>query len=110
MQKPALLTGISRMYQPKDEEGEQLPPESTRVQVQAAHVLREMSASLTRLFDVTAAKDWANCAARAEVYYEDVPTPVCERGGGQQVRAGLRTGACDERKLTLKFSLKTRRQ
>lgn len=67
VQKPALLAGISRTYQPKDEEGEQLPPESTRVQVMAEDVLREMSASLTRLFDVTATKDWANCAARADV-------------------------------------------
>src|SRR3712207_3448312 len=29
-----------------------------------------MSASLTRLFDVTATKDWANCTARADVRVE----------------------------------------
>ncbi len=67
VQKPALLAGISRTYQPKDEEGEQLPPESARVQFKAEEALREMSASLTRLFDVTATKDWANCSARADV-------------------------------------------
>ncbi|WP_320783825.1 hypothetical protein [Streptomyces sp. CRN 30] len=67
VQKPALLAGIARTYQPKDEEGEQLPPESTRVQVQAEDVLRETAASLTRLFDVTATKDWANRTARADV-------------------------------------------
>ncbi|WP_030542334.1 hypothetical protein [Streptomyces albus] len=67
LQKPALLAGISRTYQPKDEEGEVLPPESTRVQIKAEDVLRDMSASLTRLFDVTATKDWANCTARADV-------------------------------------------
>ncbi|WP_432067396.1 hypothetical protein [Streptomyces sp. C10-9-1] len=67
LQKPALLAGISRTYQPKDEEGEQLPPESTRVQVQAEDVLRETARTLTRLFDVTATKDWANCTARADV-------------------------------------------
>ncbi|MFD6418904.1 hypothetical protein [Streptomyces sp. NPDC060194] len=70
LQKPALLAGISRTYQPKDEEGEQLPPESTRVQVQAEDVLRETAATLTRLFDVTATKDWANCTARADVVVE----------------------------------------
>ncbi|MFD3823627.1 hypothetical protein [Streptomyces sp. NPDC058625] len=70
VQKPALLAGISRTYQPKDEEGEQLPPESTRVQVQGEDVLREMAASLTRLFDVTATKDRANCTARADVTVE----------------------------------------
>ncbi|MFE9723045.1 hypothetical protein ACFYQ5_05485 [Streptomyces sp. NPDC005794] len=67
VQKPTLLAGISRTYQPKDEEGEQLPPESARVQVKAEEALREMSASLTRLFDVIATKDWANCSARADI-------------------------------------------
>ncbi|MFJ3793141.1 hypothetical protein [Kitasatospora sp. NPDC090091] len=67
LQKPALLAGISRTYQPKDEEGEQLPPESTRVQVKAEDVLRSTAATLTRLFDVTATKDWANTEARADV-------------------------------------------
>ncbi|MFI0452999.1 hypothetical protein [Actinomadura sp. 6N118] len=67
VQKAPLLSGISRTYQPKDEEGEQLPSESTRVQVKVDDVLRDVSTSLTRLFDVTATKDWANCVARADV-------------------------------------------
>jgi hypothetical protein len=67
VQKQALLSGISRTYQPKDEEGEQLPPESTRVQLKAEEILRQTTANLTRLFDVTATKDWANCTARADV-------------------------------------------
>src|SRR5689334_7752307 len=67
LQKPALLAGISRTYQPKDEEGEQLPPESTRVQVKADEVLRRTATIMTRLFDVTATKDWANCTAKADV-------------------------------------------
>lgn len=70
LQKPALLAGISRTYQPKDEEGEQLPPESTRVQAQAEDILRTTATTLTRLFDVTATKDWANCSARADVVLE----------------------------------------
>ena len=65
--KPALLSGIARTYQPKDDEGEQLPPESTKVQVKAEEVLQRTAASLTRLFDVTATKDWANCSATADV-------------------------------------------
>ena len=67
LQKPALLAGISRTYRPKDEEGEQLPPESTRVQIKAEEVLRQTAEILTRLFDVTATKDWTNCTARADV-------------------------------------------
>jgi hypothetical protein len=81
VQKQALLSGISRTYQPKDEEGEQLPPESTRVQVKAEDVLQEVSTTLTRLFDITATKDWANCSAVAdvvvdgEVLIREVPIP-----------------------------------
>jgi hypothetical protein len=73
VQKPALLSGISRVYQPKDEEGEQLPPESTKVQVKVEEILRDMAATITRLFDVTATKDWANCSARADVTVDGQP-------------------------------------
>ncbi|MFX0576686.1 hypothetical protein [Nocardia nepalensis] len=71
LQKPGLLAGIARTYQPKDEEGEQLPPESTRVQVKSEEVLRQTAATLTRLFDVTATKDWANCEAKADVRVDE---------------------------------------
>jgi hypothetical protein len=70
LQKPTLLSGISRTYRPKDEEGEQLPPESTKVQVKSEEVVRQTAAILTRLFDVTASKDWANCIAKASVVVE----------------------------------------
>lgn len=67
LQKGALLSGISRTYRPKDEEGEQFPPESTKVQVNAETVLQDTSALLTELFDITATKDWANNKASADV-------------------------------------------
>jgi len=67
LQKPTLLAGIARTYRPKDEEGEELPPESTRVQLKAEEVIRQVTASLTKLFDVTATKDWTNCNAKADV-------------------------------------------
>ncbi|WIG59647.1 MAG: hypothetical protein OJF49_002394 [Ktedonobacterales bacterium] len=67
LQKPALLSGIARTYRPKDEEGEQLPPESTKVQIKAEDVIRQTTESLTRLFDITATKDWTNCNAKADV-------------------------------------------
>ncbi len=70
LQKPTLLSGISRTYRPKDEEGETLPPESTKVQVKSEDVLRQTAGILTRLFDVTASKDWANCVAKASVVVE----------------------------------------
>lgn len=70
LQKTAPLSGIARTYQPKDEEGEQLPPESTRVQIKGEDILRQVATTLTRLFDVTATKDWTNCVARADVVVE----------------------------------------
>jgi hypothetical protein len=67
LQKPALLNGIARTYKPKDDEGEKYPDESTRVQVTASDMLRSTGAIMTRLFDVTATKDFANCVASADV-------------------------------------------
>jgi hypothetical protein len=72
VQKSAPLAGISRVYQPKDEEGEQLPPESTRVQLKTEDILREVAQTLTRLFDVTATKDWSNLTARADVTVDEL--------------------------------------
>ena len=67
LQKLTLLAGISRTYRPKDEEGEQFPPEATRVQIKADDIIRETSEALTKLFDVVATKDWANCQAKADI-------------------------------------------
>ncbi|MDV6375489.1 hypothetical protein [Deinococcus arenicola] len=67
LQKPTLMAGISRTYRPKDEEGEQLPPESTRVQLKAEDIVRRTAQIMGNLFDVTATKDWANTEARADV-------------------------------------------
>jgi hypothetical protein len=67
LQKPALLSGISRVYQPRDDEGERLPSESTRVQVKAEELLRQTKSTLTKLMDVTATKDVTNTKALADV-------------------------------------------
>lgn len=67
LQKPAMLSGISRTYRPKDEEGEQFPPESTKVQLKAEQVIEQTVEIMSKLFDVTATKDWANGQAVADV-------------------------------------------
>lgn len=66
-QKAPLLSGISRTYKPRDEEGEQLPAESTRVQVRASEIMKDVQRALTRLFDVTLTKDVANGVAKAPI-------------------------------------------
>ena len=72
MQKVALLTGISRTYQPRDEGGEVFPSEHSKVQLSLRDTIASVSRALVDLFDVVATKDWTNCAARADVSVGDV--------------------------------------
>jgi hypothetical protein len=67
LQRTALLGGVSRTYQPVDDDGEKLPPESTLVQVNTADVIASVGKALTELFDVVLTKDAANQAATADV-------------------------------------------
>lgn len=79
--KPGLMSGLIKTYQPKDEEGEKLPSEAERVQYRVWDEIDAVRLALARLFDVTAAKDWANAEAKAdvvvdgEILLEGVPTP-----------------------------------
>lgn len=67
LQKNELLNGFSKTYQPKDDGGEQFPPESKKVQVRAEESLRMIKKALVDVFDVTASKDATNCNAKADV-------------------------------------------
>lgn len=73
------LTGISRTYQPKDDEGDKLPPESTLLQLRATDALDKVKTSLTQLLDITLTKDLANQDATGSIVidgviiYPDVP-------------------------------------
>lgn len=71
--KPALLSGISRNYQPRQEDGEPLPAEQTKVQLSAEDSLKECAEILTELFDVTAAREWANGQATADIILDGKP-------------------------------------
>lgn len=65
--KVNLLSGLSRQYTPKDDDGDALPSESTLVQLTVGSALERVESSLTRLFDVTATKEFANAKAKADV-------------------------------------------
>ncbi|MCC7421800.1 MAG: hypothetical protein IT428_16090 [Planctomycetaceae bacterium] len=67
LQKGDLLSGISRTYKPKDENGETLPPEGKLVQVKVGDVIQRIRRDLTEMFDIVATQDWANCQAKADV-------------------------------------------
>lgn len=66
-QKPTLMNGFVKTYQPLEENGEDYPPEQQKVQFQAEEVLSEIAKIETSLFDITATKDWANCGACADL-------------------------------------------
>ena len=79
--KEALMKGFHRVYHPKDESGESLPPESQKVQFRYKEVIEQSCDRLAELFDVPATKDWTNCEATAdvivdgEVFLRAVPVP-----------------------------------
>jgi hypothetical protein len=73
LQKPELMAGISRVYRPKEEEGEQLPPEKKNAQFSVGAAIIRAKGALAELFDTLAAQDFANCEARADVVVDGKP-------------------------------------
>lgn len=67
LQKKELQFGIAKSYRPKDEEGDQLPSESTKLQVNVEQELNKLGTSYVKLFDVTFEKDVTNTMAVADV-------------------------------------------
>lgn len=66
--KQPLLNGLSRAYRPRDDEGEQLPPELTYVQTKVEHeVLPAVVAALSRTMDLQFTQDTGNLEAKADV-------------------------------------------
>ncbi len=72
LQKAASLSGISRTYKPKDEEGERYPAEYTKVQFTVNDAIDTAVTRLTELFDITATKESANCRAAADVTLDGI--------------------------------------
>jgi hypothetical protein len=72
IQKPGPFSGIARTYRPRDDEGEQLPPESTLVQVRVNELVHDVSIAMARMLDVVATQDWANMNARADLIVDGV--------------------------------------
>lgn len=72
IQKVDLLAGLSRVYRPRDENGETLPNESKLVQVKAAQVIERVKEELTALFDVVLTQDVGNTVAKADIVVNGV--------------------------------------
>lgn len=72
LQKLDLFSGLSRTYKPDDDAGERYPNEVKHVQYTVQDALDAVNASFTRLFNLTAEKDLANCTAKADVMLNGV--------------------------------------
>lgn len=66
-QKHELTDGFTKTYQPLREDGNRLPGESKKVQIDADAVFKEITGLFVELFNVTAQKDAANQSAKADL-------------------------------------------
>lgn len=71
LSKAALLSGRTRTYRPKDDDGEAFPAESQKVQIVGKAAIPEVQEELGNLFNLIATRDWGNLGARADITLED---------------------------------------
>lgn len=71
IQRKEPLVGITRVYTPRDEDGDKLPDERKDVQVKVNDVISDVTTSLTRLFDVVLTQETGNTEAKADVVVGD---------------------------------------
>ena len=67
----AMFAGLTRTYEPLEDGGEQLPPESARVKLTVAAIIDQFVRDSKRLLDLSATKDLTNTMAFADVVLDD---------------------------------------
>lgn len=72
-QKKDLFAGMVKTYQPHDEEGTHLPPESVLVQKRTGHVLAGVREAFSKLFALRADIDESNRHAVATIIIDGIP-------------------------------------
>ena len=72
VQKDQLFGGIEKSYKPRDDAGDKLPTESTKVQQTTEALLDAAANALIRLFDLRYTKDVANRVAKADLVVDGV--------------------------------------
>jgi predicted transcriptional regulator len=70
LQKNVPMSGITRTYRPKNEDGDQLPSETTRVQFSVDDLTTKLASTLGNLVNVTFTKELGNTEAKADVVVE----------------------------------------
>lgn len=67
LQREAAFNGQTRTYQPREDGGDKLPDESSKVQANVDDIFGEVVDALTKAFDTMATKDYGNTTAKADV-------------------------------------------
>jgi len=80
LQRIALFAGLTRTYAPKDEDGDKMPSEYTKVQKSVPEVLADIAMASTKMLDVLYTVDEGNTNARGNVVVDgrtlfSAPTP-----------------------------------
>lgn len=70
--KPEPLAGVHRVYRPDNDEGEQIPPQSKKVQINVTRVLRDLTSVVGRELSLEWLQDNGNAVARADVIVDGV--------------------------------------
>lgn len=71
VQKRDLFEGLTRKYEPKDEEGDRYPDEEKIINFKVSDMLVEAEDILSKLWDLVYTQDLANCEARADIKIND---------------------------------------
>lgn len=72
VQKTDLFNGLSRVYQPREEEGYVYPSESKNVQLKVMDLIERFKQADQELIDLCAAQDFGNCNAKGNVVVDGV--------------------------------------
>lgn len=71
VQRSTTLAGISEVYDPIAEDGQQLPPKGNKLQDRVPDILRGVIEPVVRMLDLTATLDAGNQAAKADILNPD---------------------------------------
>ena len=70
-QKSELFRGLSRIYEPRQEDGYVYPPESKLVQMKAEDLMQQFQTACTELFNLCATQEKSNTKAKASVKVDE---------------------------------------
>lgn len=71
IQKPDLVAGLFKEYQPVAEDGQRHAPERKALQIRVPEQLKLAAEIMEKQFDIVATRDVTNCGARADLVLED---------------------------------------